>query len=116
MPKCHRNIGLNKFEQIANPESIKLGYYITVYGNVKGNGNIENPGIYLNFKEVELIAYGEEIISGPSTSEIFSKRHTILPKGAIPLNHSLSENKDVKMPKIPKESNIDLNLDILDKF
>ena len=56
--------------QIVDPSQIKRGYYVRVAFTVKANGNIQKPGIYLNASLVELIGYGEEIISGPNAAAV----------------------------------------------
>ena len=49
---------------ITEPNAIKPGYYIQVYGSVDYNNSTQNPGIYLNHNLVSLQAYGEEIHFG----------------------------------------------------
>lgn len=78
-PKCYSKGGA---EELLDSSSIKKGYYIRVYASVKGNGSNQQPGIYLNHSMVELIGYGEEIISGPSGSDIFGGKPATLPNGA----------------------------------
>ena len=66
-PKCYTAGGA---ELITDPNMIKRGYYIRIYGSVKGNGSQQQPGIFLNHSMVELVGYGEEIVSGPDGSAI----------------------------------------------
>ena len=47
------------------PESIKCGFFLQLSVTVNGNGNQQNPGVYLNCGMVALAAYGEEIQQGP---------------------------------------------------
>lgn len=67
-PKCYTAGGASL---LTDPESIKRGYYIRIYGTTSGNENMQNPGIYLNLGMVELIGYGQEIKSGPDGAAVF---------------------------------------------
>jgi hypothetical protein len=51
----------------------KRGYYVRPFVDVKDNGNMESPGIYVNLVGLELVEYGEEIVStaGPSGEAMF---------------------------------------------
>lgn len=53
-----------------DPSQIKTGYFIQVAGSVKGNNNLESPGVYLNSRFVSLQAYGPEIVHGPDPSSL----------------------------------------------
>ena len=79
-PKCYSKGG---DAILTDPESIKRGYYIRVYGNVKGNRPSPTPGVYVNVSMVELIGYGPEIVTGPDASSIFGGAPVAtLPPGA----------------------------------
>ena len=67
-PTCYTTGGK---EIIVDPDMMKRGYYARVYASVKGNGSIQQPGVFLNHNMVELIGHGEEIKSGPDASAIF---------------------------------------------
>ena len=67
-PKCYTAGGA---ELIVDPNAIKRGYFIRVSGSVKSNGNAQKPGVYLNHSMIELVAYGEEIKSGPTGDQVF---------------------------------------------
>lgn len=68
---------------ITDPEAIKRGYYIRVYGSVAANGEMQKPGVYLNPSMVEFVGYGEEIISGPDGASVFGGAPAAnLPAGA----------------------------------
>lgn len=69
-------------ELITNKEMVKRGYYIRIYGSVKGNGSAQQPGVFLNHSMVELVGYGEEIVTGPSGDAIFGQAPAALPAGA----------------------------------
>jgi len=58
--------------QIVDPNQIKRGYYIRVAFTVKANGNVTKPGVYLNLSLVELVGYGEEIVSGPDAASVLA--------------------------------------------
>jgi hypothetical protein len=70
--------------EITNPADMKRGYFVRVAHTAKANGNAQKPGLYLSPSLVELTAYGEEIISGPSPSEAFAAP-AALPPGASPV-------------------------------
>ena len=80
-PKCYTAGG---GELINDPNMIKRGYFIRIYGSVKGNGSQQQPGIFLNHSMVELVGYGEEIITGPSGDAVFGGT----PAGALPAGAS----------------------------
>jgi len=70
--------------ELTRPEDLKRGFFVRVYFTVKGNDSKANPGVYLNQYAVERVAFGEEINSGPSGSEIFGNA----PVGALPAGAS----------------------------
>ena len=79
-PKCYTAGGASV---LTDPTSIKRGYYVRVSGSVRGNGDAENPGVYLNLSMVEFIAFGEELTSGPDGAQVFgSAPAAVLPAGA----------------------------------
>lgn len=79
-PKCYSKGGETL---LTDPQSIKRGYYIRIYGSVVANGSVQQPGVYLNHSLVELIGYGEEIVSGPDGASIFGGAPVAqLPQGA----------------------------------
>jgi hypothetical protein len=80
-PKCYTAGGA---ELITNPDMLKRGYFVRIYGSVKGNGSQQQPGIYLNHSMVEMVGYGEEINSGPSGDAVFGAA----PAGALPAGAS----------------------------
>lgn len=80
-PKCYTAGG---DELINDPSMIKRGYYIRIYGSVKGNESLQQPGVYLNHSMVEFVAYGEEIITGPDGNAVFGSA----PAGALPAGAS----------------------------
>lgn len=74
-------------DQQANPltdkNSIKRGYWIRVMGSLKQNGVTGNPGLYINYKTVQLCGYGDEIVTGPDPKEQAAAAGSfVLPAGA----------------------------------
>jgi hypothetical protein len=68
---------------ITDPEQVKRGYYVRVYGSVAANGDMQKPGVYLNPNMVELVGYGDEINSGPDGAAVFGGAPAAnLPAGA----------------------------------
>lgn len=67
-PKVYRNEN-GAFVQVLEENYIKPGYYVQINGTIDGNGNQNNPGIYLNHSMVCFSAYGPEIIFGPDVNE-----------------------------------------------
>ena len=78
-PKCYTSGGA---QEITDSNALKRGYYVRVYASIKGNESNSQPGIYLNHSMVELIGYGEEIISGPSGIDVFGGKPAAMPPGA----------------------------------
>lgn len=79
-PKCYT---ANGDAVITDPDAIKRGYYLRVYGTVRGNGSNSEPGVFLNPSMVELVGYGEEIVSGPDGASVFGNTPAAnLPPGA----------------------------------
>jgi len=79
-PECFTAGGA---ERIVDPNMLKTGYYIRIYGNCLSNDSVQQPGIYLNHSKVELIGYGEEIITGISGEQAFGRQAVgALPAGA----------------------------------
>lgn len=72
-------------EVIVDPNGVKRGDYVRVYGDAVANGKPDagEAGIYLNWRIMELIGYGEAIQSGPDGKEIFGGANSAaLPAGA----------------------------------
>lgn len=68
-------------EFVMEPDAIKPGYFVQVAVSVVDNKPSQSPGLYWNPGIVCRIAYGEEIIQGPSLADAaFSS--TALPPGA----------------------------------
>jgi len=67
-PKCYTAGGASI---LTDPTSIKRGYFIRISGSTASNESPNQPGIYLNHSMVELIGYGEEIVTGPDGAAVF---------------------------------------------
>lgn len=81
LPDGHPTKALN-----ADPETLvqllptdaglcKRGYYYRINGSFDGNGQQlpgGSPGLYTNYNLVELVAFGDEITSGPVAAEVFA--------------------------------------------
>lgn len=69
-------------QQIADPSQCKRGDYVRAYISVRGNGDRQKPGIYVNHQMVQVCGYGEAINSGPSPEQAFGAPPATLPTGA----------------------------------
>ena len=79
-PKCFARGGE---EAITDESMIRRGYYVRVFGSVRGNGSQQQPGVFLNHSMVELVGYGVEIVVGPSAASVFGEAApAALPAGA----------------------------------
>ena len=63
-------VAKNAERPITNPAEIKRGYFVRIFFTVAGNKSLQKPGVYLNCSVVEVLAYGEEITSGPDASAL----------------------------------------------
>jgi hypothetical protein len=57
-------------QQIVEPDAVKLGYFVQVYGSCDGNGSQSQPGVYVNHGMVAMAGYGTEIVVGPDASAV----------------------------------------------
>lgn len=60
----------NKVVDLPQENAINAGDYIQVNGTTSGNGNANNPGIYINPRYICLMGYGERIILGRDPNEV----------------------------------------------
>jgi hypothetical protein len=89
---------------LTSPDQLKRGYYVRVYGSVTANGDTQKPGVYLNPSMVELVGYGEEIVSGPDGAAVFGGAPAAqLPAGAsaTPLAPTTQIAQPGGMPGVP---------------
>ena len=85
-PKCFYAGRYQPHEQIQDANLIKRGYYVRVAGTIEANGNAQRPGVYVNLNMVELVALGDEIVSGPDAAGVFGGAPVAaLPPGAVAL-------------------------------
>lgn len=80
-PKVVRPTAPGVWEQVTDKTAVKRGYYVRVAGSATGNDNTQNPGLYVNLDMIELVAYGQEIVSGPDAATAFGQP-VALPPGA----------------------------------
>lgn len=55
---------------ILEPDAVKCGYYVQVFGNCVSNESTQTAGVYMNHRIVALSAYGEEIVFGPDPTQV----------------------------------------------
>jgi len=55
-----------------DPASVKRGYFVRVIGNVAGNGDPADPGLYLNHNFVQFMGFGPEIHFGPDGAALLA--------------------------------------------
>jgi hypothetical protein len=68
---------------ITDPSALRRGYFVRVLFQYTGNGQTVKPGMYCNAYKVQRVAFGEEILTGPSASDIFGGNPVqALPSGA----------------------------------
>ena len=67
-PKVYRQEA-GGYVQVTEPNYIKPGYFLEASFSVDGNGNQNNPGVYLNLQMVCFRAYGPEIVFGPNVED-----------------------------------------------
>jgi hypothetical protein len=78
--KCYTVGGKNL---IVDKSQIKTGDYVRVYGTISPNEDAQKPGIYINPSLVELVGYGDPIVSGPDGTQVFGNADpATLPPGA----------------------------------
>lgn len=70
-------------QPIVEPDAVKPGYYIQVFGSVAFNKRNDSPGVYMNFSLVAFSAYGPEIeLSSTPDASAVGFGQTALPAGA----------------------------------
>lgn len=64
-------VNANGTQELTEPDAVVPGYYIQVFGSVKGNAPSPTPGIYLNPLAVALAGYAKRIeTSGVDTTTV----------------------------------------------
>jgi len=83
LPKVYPKGQFGPHQQISDRSVVKLGYYIRVGYTLQANGNQTKPGVFVNHTFIEHVAYGDEIILGPSAADVFGAvAPAYLPPGA----------------------------------
>jgi len=67
-PKIYTLLGQTAPVELPEPNAIQTGYFVQVNCSTKANGNLQQPGVYLNHHMVCLVAYGPVITVGPDVS------------------------------------------------
>ena len=93
-PNIYRQEG-NSWVQLTEPEAVKCGYFVQVAFSVDGNGQQNNPGVYLNPSMVAFRAYGPEIVFGPNVEDAG------FGAAALPAGASLTPPAASTMPAAP---------------
>lgn len=57
-------------QMLTEPDAVKCGYYVQVYGSVTDNGSDNQPGVILNHDAVSFQGYGPEIHTGIDTAAV----------------------------------------------
>ena len=115
-PKCYHYGKYDPSQVIQNPdEVIKRGYFVRVSGSIKGNGvkpqDTSNvPGLFVSHSMIELVAFGEEIHSGPDASAVFGAQPIAgaLPAGAsqTPLVPPAASGNGLAPPALPGQGGV----------
>lgn len=63
-------------------DQIKTGDYVAADISIDANGNLQNPGVYLNLNMIQWVGVGEAIVSGPNVEERFGNAAAAVPAGA----------------------------------
>lgn len=70
-------------QEIIDPQRLKRGHYYRISGSSSPNGATgDQAGVYVNMNMVQHCANGQEIVSGPSASQVFAAAPGQLPPGA----------------------------------
>jgi len=70
--------------QVMRKETFKAGDYIRLVLDVKANGSVDSPGVYVNMRGCELVRAGAPIVSASSIDgqAMFGSVAAVLPQGA----------------------------------
>lgn len=63
-------VNANGSQELTEPNAVIAGYYIQVFGNVKGNAPSPTPGVYLNPLAVALSGYATPITTSIDTTSV----------------------------------------------
>lgn len=70
---------------LGEPADLRRGYFVRVLFTYSGNGQSMKPGMYCNPYKVQRVAFGPEIVTGPSAADVFGAPAGPLPAGASPV-------------------------------
>lgn len=91
-PKCYKRGPLG-LEAVTDPETIKRGYYARIYGTVKSNGSVQNPGVFINTSMILMERVGDEIFSGPAAEDVFGvAQASVTPPVTTPVPPPITPN------------------------
>lgn len=76
---------------IVEPDAVKCGYFVQVFGSVSGNGSPNQPGVFVNHSAISLQGYGAEISSGMDTAAVgFGKGAAPVGMTAAPIGQAVA--------------------------
>jgi hypothetical protein len=84
---------------ILEPNAIKCGDYVQVFGGVVSNESQQTAGMYMNHRIVALSGYGEEIAQGPKASDVGFGG--VLPVGASAVPLGATTAPVIGTPPVP---------------
>lgn len=99
-----RIVNADGSKPITEPDAVKPGSFVQVFGNCEFNKQTDSPGVYQNFQIVAYAAWGEEIvITGGADASTVGFGGSPLPPGAseVPVG-SLQVQDDAPPPPPPE--------------
>lgn len=107
-PKVYREEAGGGYVQLMESDYVKPGHFVQVLCTVDGNGNQNNPGVYLNHSMVCFRAFGPEISFGPNVNEagfgaapLPAGATLTPPASAIPMPAVASNSPVSSVPAVP---------------
>lgn len=86
-------------QQMTQPDAVKLGHYIQVFGSTDGNGSTDTPGVYVNHGMVDYAGFGPEITVGPDASAVgFGQGPAPVGMSAIPVGGGFNPAPAIPAP------------------
>jgi len=84
------------------PDYIRTGYYVQVFGSVDGNGDPQKSGVFINHSIVSFQAYGEVIQSGPDAASVgFGGQALPAGASAAPIGGMSTAQAAAGLPALP---------------
>lgn len=87
-------------QELAEKDMVKTGDYVQVLADVKSNGNVQKPGVYLNHKAVAFIGYGERIVYEADYSGV-GFGTGVVPAGASQVPPAGNFSAQAAIPAVP---------------